>query len=125
MSFWPDVIRRRLLPLAAVIAAAFACAAWWPQIRNEFFVLAGNRDEAGGYYGFHSGIGGAAYISLPVFLAAFWFHHQCGVSGCYWYARRTTAAGERACWRHVPDRKRTHRDMLDAHEAALKRPDQI
>jgi hypothetical protein len=95
-----------------------ALAWWWPHVRDEFFVLTGARDEAGGYYGFHSGFGGAAYIDLPVVLVLFWWHHQCGVTRCYWYARQTTAAGERACWKHHPDRKRTVEDLRAAHHAA-------
>lgn len=110
----------RSLAILGVIAAAGALAWWWPHVRNEFFVLSGARDEAGGWYGFHSGLGGAAYVSVPVFLGAFWWHHQCHVSGCFWYARRLTAAGERACWVHHPRKKRTAQDIHDAHHEALK-----
>lgn len=64
-------------------------------------------------------------IILPVFLQLlgitllFWWHHQCGVSGCFWYARRTTAAGERACWKHHPHTKRTAGDVHEAHHRAV------
>ncbi len=105
----------------AAVLAVLSLITWWPHVRNEFFVLAGSRDESGGWYGFHSGFGGAAYIDLPVVLAAFWWHHQCGVHGCYWYARCTTAAGERACFRHHPSPRRTAGDVHDAHHAATGR----
>lgn len=104
-------------PLAGIVAAAVT---WWPQVRNEFFVLAGSRNESGGWYGFHSGIGGATYVGIPVFLAAFWWHHQCGVHRCYWYAWRKTAAGEPACWRHHPHPRRTAEDLHAAHHAAVR-----
>jgi len=58
-------------------------------------------------------------LSAATFGAIFWWHHQCAVQGCYWYARRTTAAGERACWRHHPHKKRTVKDIHDAHHAAV------
>jgi hypothetical protein len=44
------------------------------------------------------------------------------VHRCYWYARRTTAAGERACFRHHPDPVRAAKDLHAAHHAAVKRP---
>lgn len=59
-------------------------------------------------------------LQLLVLAAAFWWHHQCHVAGCYWYARRTTAAGERACWKHHPRKKRTAEDIREAHEAATR-----
>jgi hypothetical protein len=75
-----------------------------------------------GWYNFHSGFGS---IILPPLLnglvlgAIFWWHHQCGVHGCLWYARRTTAANERACFRHHPHPKRTAADIHAAHHHAL------
>ena len=113
-----------LVRIAAVLAAVLAVLSlvvWWPHVRDEFFVLSGARDEAGGWYGWHSGFGGSAYIGLPVILGAFWWHHQCGVHRCYWYARRTTAAGERACWKHHPGTRRTAADVHAAHHAATGR----
>jgi len=106
-------------PLLAVAAVLTACTVyWWPHVRNEFFVLAGSRDEAGGWYGFHSGFGGSWIPAYAGLLLLFWWHHQCGVHGCYWYARRTTAAGERACWRHHPEPRRTVHDLRRAHHEA-------
>jgi hypothetical protein len=51
---------------------------------------------------------------------AFWWHHQCEVHRCHRYARRTTAAGERACSRHHPASKPSARDLHDRHHAALR-----
>lgn len=76
----------------------------------------------GAWYLFPSGWGS---IVLPpllngvVIAAVFWWHHQCHVTGCYWYARRTTAAGERACRRHHPDGKVTVADLRSRHHLYL------
>ena len=77
---------------------------------------------AGRIYAFWSGSGSVVippFLSALIILAAFWWHHQCTVHGCYWYARRTTAAGERACWKHHPHKKRTAGDIRAAHHAAI------
>jgi hypothetical protein len=115
--------RARWLALPALVIAACALILWWPAVRDEAFVIAGSRDEAGGWYGWWSGQAGGLqpleWLALGVLI---WWHHQCGVHRCYWYARRTTAAGERACWRHHPDPVRTARDVRAAHHAAAKRP---
>lgn len=82
--------------------------------------------DAGAPYGtfvpadFWAGIAGSFFIGLVVWVPGFWWHNQCSVHGCYWYARRTTAAGERACWAHHPQPKRTVEDLHVAHHAALK-----
>jgi hypothetical protein len=78
-------------------------------------------NEAGHPYAFWSGSGS---VLLPWVMQAVtlgllvWWHHQCGVDGCYRYARRTTAAAERACRKHHPERRRTVRDIHAAHHAA-------
>lgn len=75
------------------------------------------------FYNFWSGIAGSFLVGLSVWSAGFWWHNQCSVHHCWWYARRTTAAGERACWRHTPERKRTVQDIHKAHwEARSKNP---
>jgi hypothetical protein len=114
-------VKHAARPLAIVALVAVTCLllGYWPHVRNEFFVLAGSRNETGGWYGFHSGLGGAAYLSLPVILAGVWWHHQCHVHGCFWYARRVTAAGERACWKHHPEARRTVADLHAAHHEAI------
>lgn len=122
-------MHRGPLKLAAgtvLAAAGLACWHWWPHVRNESFVLLGSRNEAGAWYGFSSGSGS---ILLPWLMQAltigllFWWHHQCGVDGCYRYARRTTAAGERACWRHHPSPRRTVQDIHHAHRQQLGQPE--
>jgi hypothetical protein len=90
-------------------------------VPHWFLHYTGSDNTSGVWYGFWSGFGS---IILPPLLnalavaAVFWWHHQCHVGGCFWYARRTTAAGERACWMHHPDRKRTADDIHAAHHAA-------
>jgi hypothetical protein len=72
-------------------------------------------------YNFNSGFGSILIplaVQLAVFGAAFWWHNQCHVDGCYWYARRKTAAAERACWKHHPHQRRTVEDIHAAHHAA-------
>jgi hypothetical protein len=68
------------LPVIAVVAVA--CFIWWPHIRNEFFVILGSRNEPGGWYGFHSGAGGAAWMSvIPLALGLYW-HKTCHRQWC-------------------------------------------
>ena len=77
---------------------------------------------SGPIYGFWSGSGS---VFLPPLItlagvAALWaWHHQCQVTGCYWPARRLTAANERACWRHHPHPQRTADDIRAAHHLYL------
>ena len=72
---------------------------------------------------------GSGSVLLPPILngfalaLVFWWHNQCHVTGCYWYARRKTAAGERACWKHHPRQRRTAGDIHAAHHAAQARQD--
>lgn len=110
------------LVLAGAIAAA---AAWYDQWRRWTAAHTGSINAPGTppEYNFFSGFGS---IILPPVLngvavgAVFWWHHQCGVHRCYWYARRVTAAGERACFLHHPDKRRTVRDVHDAHHRAIR-----
>lgn len=102
----------------SAIAVDWAALATWQQKTFGFQNGGGN----GSHYLFVSGWGS---IILPpilnalAFLAVLWWHHQCHVTGCHWYARRKTAAGELACFRHHPHRTRTYQDILDAHSEAL------
>jgi hypothetical protein len=59
-------------------------------------------------------------LTLAGVAALWWWHHQCGVHHCYWPSRRLTAANERTCWRHAPNRKRTVQDIHEAHHAVLR-----
>ena len=80
--------------------------------------LLGLDNPSGGVYLFLSGAGG---ILLPWLAAGmlFWWHHQCTVHGCYRYARRVTAAGDRACRRHHPEPAPGPADIKAAHHAML------
>jgi hypothetical protein len=83
----------------------------------------GMDNPSGPVYLFLSGAGGILLTWLGSGIVAgllFWWHNQCYVTGCYWYARRTTAAGERACYRHHPHKRRTERDIHAAHRAAAR-----
>jgi len=71
-------------------------------------------------YDFWSGVSGSFLVGVTVWALGFYWHNQCGVHGCYWYARRTTAAGERACWKHHPHPKRTVEDLHAAHHAVMR-----
>jgi len=115
-------VKRVLGPLAILAVGAVACllAEYWPHVRDEFFVVTGNRNETGGWYGWWSGqAGGLQILEWAAIGVLVWWHHQCGVSGCYWYARRTTAAGERACFRHHPHKRRTVQDLHAAHHEVI------
>lgn len=77
---------------------------------------------AGAVYAWWSGSGSVVLpwlLNALTFAGLFWWHHQCSVHGCWWYARRTTAAGEKACWLHHPNRKRTVEDVHAAHHERL------
>lgn len=96
---------------------------WWHVLQHWLAYHTGSLNEPGAAPGsaFWGGIGSVVIpplLSGLVVAALFWWHHQCHAHGCYWYARRTTAAGERACWRHHPERKRTAGDIHAAHHAA-------
>ena len=100
-----------------LLAASAACTAiWWPHVRNEFFVLLGSRNEAGGWYGFHSGFGGAAYTSLIPAIAVLYWHHTCHHSPwCLRWGKYEAAGGLfRLCRVHHPDLLgiRPHRDLI-------------
>jgi len=108
---------------AVIAVAAVALAWWWHALQVWLAVHTGSLNSQGTppNYNFYSGFGSIIMPPLLnglVLALVFWWHHQCHVSGCLLYARRTTAAGERACWRHHPERKRTVRDIHAAHHAA-------
>ena len=89
---------------------------WWQ-------VHAGLGSGNSPWYLFPSGWGS---ILIPpvltgiIVLAGLWWHHQCHVGGCHWPARRKSAAGDPLCWRHMPHRELTHRELLARHHAALQ-----
>jgi hypothetical protein len=106
----------RTLALAAACPLIGACVTWWPQIRNEFFVLLGSRNEAGGWYGFNSGAGGAFYMSVIPAALIFYYQHTCHASPwCLRWGKYEAAGGLfRLCRHHHPDLQgqRPHRDLI-------------
>jgi hypothetical protein len=97
--------------LAAVVAAVI----FWRHIRNEFFVLLGSRNEAGGWYGFNSGAGGAFYMAaIPSLLLLYW-HHSCHVAACFLPGRHVVD-GTRWCNRHHLDARRRLAATGSAHD---------
>jgi hypothetical protein len=100
--------------LAAVIVTAWA---WWPQVRDEFFVITGNRDEDGGYYGFWSGFaGGVRVFEWPVIIAVLYWHHTCHHGPwCLRWGKYPAAGGMfRLCHVHHPDLQgeKPHPDLI-------------
>lgn len=100
-------MRRRTITAAILAVTAWACATWWPHIRAEFFVLLGNRDEAGGWYGFWSGFGGALQVFTLTFgtLALYW-HHTCHVSSCLLPGRHIVDGSRWCNHHHIAARQR-------------------
>lgn len=117
----------RWLPraLGAVLGIGILAAVrWWPHVRNEFFVILGNRNEAGGWYGFHSGIGGAAYASMVPALAVLYYHGTCHDSPwCLRWGKYEAAGGMfKVCRHHHPDLQgtRPHRELIHRLHAEHK-----
>jgi hypothetical protein len=106
----------RSLVLLTVALAAFLADWYWPQARNEFFVLLGSRNETGGWYGFHSGAGGALYMQLLPVAILFYCHHTCHDSWkCLRWGKYEAAGGMfRLCRHHHPDLdgERPRRDLI-------------
>lgn len=96
---------RRYLPLLPVAAALWALATWWPHVRNEFFVILGNRNEGGGWYGFHSGAGGAYWMALGPALVLWYYRHTCHEkpSCLRWGAYEVAGGIGKKCGVHHPD----------------------
>lgn len=93
------------LAAAVLVVAVLALVHWWPHARNEFFVLLGSRDEAGGWYGFNSGAAGAFYMSLVPAAMVFYYQHTCHDSPwCLRWGKYPAAGGLfRLCRHHHPD----------------------
>lgn len=102
-------VKDNLLIAAGVVASvllALTVTMCWPHIRNEFFVLVGNRNEAGGYYGFWSGFAGASRVFeyAVIGLLVYW-HHTCHHSASCLRLGKYPAAGGlfKLCHKHHPD----------------------
>ena len=124
-------VRRLLLGLLLlVVGGSLALWVWWHPIEHWFAHGTGSYNTPGSphNYNFNSGAGS---IWIPVFAtpaitltglaAGFWWHHQCHVDGCLRYARRVTAAGDRACWVHHPDRVPLTERLLHARHHEVKK----
>lgn len=97
---------KRAAPLAVLAALVYACAVWWPHVRDEFFVIAGNRDEAGGWYGWWSGnAGGLQIFEWAAIGCLVYWHHTCHDSPrCLRLGKYPAAGGLfRLCRHHHPD----------------------
>jgi hypothetical protein len=110
-------VRGPAIAAAVLVVAAVTAWAWWPQVRNEFFVITGNRDEAGGYYGFWSGFaGGVRVFEWPVILGVLYWHHTCHDSPrCLRWGKYPAAGGLfKLCRCHHPDLQgqRPHRELI-------------
>jgi hypothetical protein len=110
---------------AAILAAlAYGASVWWPQIRNEFFILLGSRDEAGGWYGFNSGAAGAFYMSVVPAAMLFYWHNTCHDSPrCLRWGKYPAAGGLfRLCRHHHPDLQgvKPHRELIHRMHAEHK-----
>jgi hypothetical protein len=107
---------RRCVAAILLLAAAACCAAWWPHIRNEFFVLLGSRNEPGGWYGFHSGAGGAFYMAAIPTGLILWYKSTCHAGPwCLRWGKYPAAGGVfKLCHRHHPDLQgeRPHLDLI-------------
>jgi hypothetical protein len=79
-------------------------------------------------YNFYSGFGSdiiPAFLTILGLGIGFWWHNQCHVGGCFWYARRTTAAGDRACFIHHPEGALTKVVLHARHHAARSDSDKL
>lgn len=114
----------RTAAFAAAVLAVLSLAAWWPHARNEFFVLLGSRNESGGWYGFHSGMGGAAYITVVPAVAVLYWHRTCHRQWCprlahYDFTDESSGLTYRLCARDHPQhpgRKLTRRHIARIDE---------
>lgn len=119
---------RRYGPSAVVIAGAVVVVAaiFWAHVRNEFFVVLGNRDESGGWYGWWSGnAGGLQLFQWVVIGMVLYWHHTCHSSPwCLRWGKYEAAGGMfRLCRHHHPDLqgKRPRREMIHQLHADWKR----
>lgn len=96
---------RRFVPAVSAVLL-IPMILWWPHVRNEFFVITGTRDEAGGWYGFWSGFaGGVRVFEWAVIGAMLYWHQTCHASPwCLRWGKYPAAGGLfRLCRHHHPD----------------------
>jgi hypothetical protein len=96
----------RALAILAAVAAVCLLAGYWPHVRDEWFVLNGNRNESGGWYGWWSGVGGSVPdLAIITGALAWYLHHTCGDHpSCLRWGKYPAAGGLfRLCHVHHPD----------------------
>lgn len=95
-------MKRARGPLLILAVGAVLCLLleYWAHVRNEFFVLLGNRNLAGGYEGLWSGFGGSAPdVLLITGLVGMYWHKTCHVSRC-WRPGKHHVDGSPWCNKH-------------------------
>lgn len=78
-------MKRARGPLLILAVGVVLCLLleYWAHVRNETFVLLGNRNLSGGWEGLWSGFGGSAPdVLLITGLAGLYWHHTCHISRC-------------------------------------------
>ncbi|HEY2641673.1 MAG TPA: hypothetical protein VGI66_17525 [Streptosporangiaceae bacterium] len=120
----------RYLTLLFLIVLVFCTVYFWTAwIRWEAYATGSYNCPKSGCpggvahnYNFFSGWGSDFIPSIITVLGlavGYWWHNQCHVSGCYWLSLpHTTAAGDKACWRHHPHKRMTHELLLHRHRTA-------
>lgn len=112
------VRKARIGPLGALAVLALLII-FWPHVRNEFFVIAGNRNETGGWYGWWSGQAGGVqpvqWVVLGLFL---YWHHTCHVDACFLPGRHLVD-GTRWCNLHHLDARRRLAATGSAHDLLM------
>lgn len=110
---------RRLGPFLPIVVLVllWLAVAYWRHVRNEFFVILGNRNETGGWYGWWSGNAGGLQLLQWAALGAFlWWHHTCHDSPwCLRWGKYPAAGGVfKLCRHHHPDLQgaRPHRELI-------------
>jgi hypothetical protein len=122
-------MRRAVLAAGSVVALVLIilAIAYWSDSAHWFLHYTGADAEAGTWYGFWSGFGGA----IPDFLilgsiVTVYRHHNCHVKGCYRIGRSVEGTPYIACPRHHPahegDQRSVSAEIINAaHKAHLDR----
>lgn len=108
------------LAAGAVVCLLILVIGYWPHVRNELFVVIGNRNLAGGWEGLWSGFFGAVQPSLLGVGVLAWYQHTCHDSPwCLRWGKYAVAGGiGKKCHRHHPDLRDHPRE---SHGALLDR----
>lgn len=111
---------------AIALGAVAALILAWAHIATWLAHVGGfrNGDGNSAWYLFPSGWGSIILppvITIAGATAVWGWHNQCEVHRCHWVARRKTAAGARACWRHHPDGHLTAEQLRANHHLYLGR----